>query len=91
MNTVGKLMRWLRDSGLQDDTPIAIQAYGKPGKHYEWTIEVFAGEVILCADLAPRRRQQPRCPVCNGTEFEPALDNYDEAYTGCVRCALKAL
>ena len=89
MNTVGQLLRWLRDSGVEPDAAILIQAYGKAAKHDDWTVHLVAGSVVICADLA-RARRHDRCPICGGTEFEPALVNHGDAYSGCIRCALKA-
>jgi hypothetical protein len=87
--TVEQLARWLRDAGVAPETRVVIQAYGKAAKHYDWAIDFFGGEVIITADLKPRA-QRDRCPICGGAEFEPALDNHGDAYSGCVRCALKA-
>jgi hypothetical protein len=83
-HTAEQLLRYIRDAGIPLDAPIVIQAYGKAAKHYEWTLSFVAGELVICADLARRER---RCPICGGSEFEPALDNFDESYSGCVRCA----
>lgn len=93
MNTVEQLLQWLRDTGVGPGAPIVIQAFGRSEKHYDWTISFINGEISICADLAPRRRRQAApvaCPVCGGTEFEPALDNHGDAYSGCVRCAMTA-
>lgn len=85
--TIEQLLRYVHDAGIGPGAPIVIQAYGKAAKHYEWTVSFIAGELVICADLARRQR---KCPICGGTEFEPAIDNFDESYSGCVRCAFKA-
>lgn len=88
VNTVGQLLRYIRDARIADKAAVVIQAYGKAGKHYDWTIAVVRGELVICADLSPRQRR--RCPICGGSEFEPAVDNHDDTYSGCVRCAFLA-
>ena len=34
------------------------------------------------------KRRRGGCPICGG-EFAPAIDNFGESYSGCVRCIIK--